>query len=127
MANRTRILQIVGVGAALVSGYLLYRYFQDRKAEVTTKEYQLKELDDAKMNEAIDELREVLTDKALHLQEDIIDRIFRKSTDIIKDSYADLTIHYRKRNCGLSQANGRLRTRWRKSSSSSNTRPRSRS
>jgi hypothetical protein len=38
-----------------------------------------------------------MTDKPLHLQDDIIDQIFRKPIEIIKEPFADLTIHYRKR------------------------------
>jgi hypothetical protein len=51
--NRTRILQVVGVGAALAAGYLLYKYWTAEKTPVPVLEYQLQELDDNKVNAVV--------------------------------------------------------------------------
>lgn len=97
--NRSQLLTALAVGVPSAVGiYLLYRYLSGRKnAAITNKEFNLGEFDDETLNMSVSEIREHLTDKPLRNQEGAIEEIYRKSVDVIKPQFVELTQHYRRR------------------------------
>ena len=97
--NRSRLLTVLAVGATSALGlYLLYRYYSRSNVPVAPQEFQLGDFEDEVLNRSVSEVKDRLTDKPLRNQEGMIEEIYRKSVDVIKPQFVELTKHYRNRN-----------------------------